>query len=38
MAAGLADHAWTMHELLCYPLYPPKEAPRSKVRTSMTGK
>jgi hypothetical protein len=33
MAAGLADHAWTMHELLCYPLYPPKEAPRSKVRT-----
>jgi hypothetical protein len=33
MAAGLADHAWTMRELLCYPLYPPKEAPRSKVRT-----
>jgi hypothetical protein len=33
MAAGLAEHAWTMRELLCYPLYPPKEAPRSKVRT-----
>ena len=33
MAAGLADHAWTMRELLCYSLYPPKEAPRSKVRT-----
>jgi hypothetical protein len=33
MAAGLADHAWTMRELLCYPLYPPKEAPQSKVRT-----
>jgi IS1 family transposase len=29
MAAGLTDHAWTMHELLCYPLYPPKEAPQS---------
>ena len=27
MAAGLADHPWTMHELLRYPLYPPKEAP-----------
>jgi IS1 family transposase len=23
MAAGLVDHAWTMEELLCYPLYPP---------------
>jgi len=23
MAAGLADHAWAMEELLCYPLYPP---------------
>jgi hypothetical protein len=23
MAAGLADHAWTMRELLRYPLYPP---------------
>ena len=34
MAAGLADHAWTMHELLCYPLYPPKDAPqRSNIRT-----
>jgi IS1 family transposase len=34
MAAGLADHAWTMHELLCYPLYPPKDAPhRSSMRT-----
>jgi IS1 family transposase len=34
MAAGLADHAWTMHELLCYPLYPPKEAPhRRSIRT-----
>jgi hypothetical protein len=34
MAAGLADHPWTMHELLCYPLYPPKDPPqRSKVRT-----
>jgi hypothetical protein len=34
MAAGLADHAWTMHELLCYPLYPPKDSPqRSKLRT-----
>jgi hypothetical protein len=27
MAAGLTDHAWTMAELLCYPLYPPV-APR----------
>jgi IS1 family transposase len=25
MAAGLADHAWTMQELLCYPLYPPAD-------------
>jgi len=34
MAAGLADHAWAMHELLSYPLYPPKDAPqRSKART-----
>jgi IS1 family transposase len=34
MAAGLADHAWTMRELLCYPLYPPKDSPqRSKLRT-----
>jgi hypothetical protein len=29
MAAGLADHAWTMQELLCYPLYPPVD-PRPK--------
>jgi IS1 family transposase len=34
MAAGLADRAWTMHELLGYPLYPPKEPPqRNKSRT-----
>lgn len=34
MAAGLADHAWTMRELLCYSLYPPKDAPhRSRIRT-----
>jgi IS1 family transposase len=25
MAAGLADHAWKMPELLCYPLYPPAD-------------
>jgi IS1 family transposase len=34
MAAGLADHAWTMRELLRYPLYPPADAPpQSKPRT-----
>lgn len=34
MAAGLADRVWTMHELLCYPLYPPKDPPqRSTIRT-----
>jgi hypothetical protein len=34
MAAGLTDHAWTMRELLCYPLYPPKEEPqKGKPRT-----
>jgi hypothetical protein len=34
MAAGLADHAWTMRELLRYPLYPPTDAPpQSKPRT-----
>ena len=33
MAAGLTDHPWRMHELLCYPLYPPKEPPPKKVRT-----
>jgi hypothetical protein len=31
MAAGLADHAWEMHELLSYPLYPPQDAPRGSV-------
>jgi IS1 family transposase len=25
VAAGLTDHAWTMEELLCYPLYPPTD-------------
>lgn len=29
MAAGLTDHAWTMEELLCHPLYPPVD-PRPK--------
>lgn len=34
MAAGLADHPWTMAELLCYPVYPPRNGtPRRKVRT-----
>src|SRR5262249_4565439 len=33
MAAGLADHAWTMRELLSYPLYPPKDPPKRRVRT-----
>ena len=34
MAAGLADHAWTMPELLRYPLYLPKDAPpQGKPRT-----
>jgi hypothetical protein len=34
MAAGPADHPWTMTELLCYPLYPPAgPPPRSKPRT-----
>jgi hypothetical protein len=34
MAAGLADHAWTMEELLCYPLYPPMDTrPRPQPRT-----
>ena len=28
MAAGLSDHAWTMPELLCFPLYPPKDPPQ----------
>jgi IS1 family transposase len=30
MAAGLTDHAWTMPELLSYPLYPPKDPPPSR--------
>jgi IS1 family transposase len=34
MAAGLADHAWSMHELLSFPIYPPQNDPKSaKVRT-----
>ena len=34
MTAGLADHAWTMPELLGYPMYPPKDAPpQDKPRT-----
>ena len=35
MAAGLADHAWTMAELLGYPLYPPADRlrPDRKPRT-----
>lgn len=34
MAAGLADHAWTMQELLCYPLYPPTDSrPKPPPRT-----
>ena len=30
MAAGLADHAWTMRELLSFPLYQPKDAPQER--------
>lgn len=33
MAAGLADHAWSMRELLAYPLYPPQDPPRRPART-----
>jgi len=33
MAAGLTDHPWSMYELLCCPLYPPKEPPPKKART-----
>ena len=34
MAAGLADHVWTMPELLRYPLYPPAGAtPQTRPRT-----
>ena len=34
MAAGLADHPWTMEELLRYPLYPAGDGtPDKKVRT-----
>src|SRR3954454_16391038 len=36
MAAGLDDHARTMHELLCFPLYPPKDPPQR--RTTRTYK
>jgi len=34
MAAGLSDHAWTMPELLAYPLYPPLDTPpEGQIRT-----
>jgi IS1 family transposase len=33
MAAGLADHPWSMRELLAYPLYPPQEQPQRPART-----
>jgi IS1 family transposase len=33
MAAGLADHAWSMSELLSYPLYPSSDVPQRPVRT-----
>jgi IS1 family transposase len=33
MAAGLADHAWSMAELLGYPLYPRQDTPPKPVRT-----
>ena len=33
MAAGLTDHPWAMQELLRYPVYPPKEPSRRRVRT-----
>lgn len=34
MAAGLTEHAWSMRELVSYPLYPPNNAKqRAKVRT-----
>jgi hypothetical protein len=33
MAAGLADHAWSMRELLGYPLYPAKDQPQRPART-----
>jgi hypothetical protein len=34
MAAGLTDHAWSMREVLRYPLYPPKDdSQRSQIRT-----
>src|SRR5262249_49504379 len=34
MAACLDDHPWAMRELLCYPLYPPKDTQqRRTVRT-----
>lgn len=33
MAAGLSNHPWTMQELLRYPVYPPKDPPKRRVRT-----
>jgi IS1 family transposase len=33
MAAGLTDHAWSMAELLAYPLYPPKDPVQKSTRT-----
>jgi hypothetical protein len=33
MAAGLADHVWSMRELLAYPLYPAKDQPKRPART-----
>jgi IS1 family transposase len=33
MAAGLTDHAWSMAELLAYPLYPPKDPVQKSART-----
>ena len=33
MAAGLADHAWSMRELLAYPLYLPQDSPQRPART-----
>jgi IS1 family transposase len=33
MTAGVADHAWSMPELLGYPLYPPTKRPERLIRT-----
>ena len=33
MAAGLTEHAWSLRELLGYPLYPPKDPPQRPPRT-----